>query len=185
GHKFHGPKGTGFLYLKKGINLTSLIHGGEQEKGVRAGTQNVPGIMALEKACEISNEHREENYKKVLEIKRYMIKRLEGIDDIRINSVDDEFHSPYILNVSFIGVRAEVVLHLLEAEGIYVSTGSACTSKTNIANGSYVIKAMGLCDDEAIGAIRFSFSEENTKEEIDKVIEVLKGSLTFLRRIKK
>lgn len=185
GHKFHGPKGTGFLYLKKGINLTSLIHGGEQEKGVRAGTQNVPGIMALEKACEISNKYREENYEKVLEIKRYMLKRLGEIDNIRINSVDDEFHSPYILNVSFIGVRAEVILHLLEAEDIYVSTGSACTSKTNIANGSYVIKAMGLCDDEAIGAIRFSFSEENTKEEIDKVIEVLKGSLTFLRRIKK
>ncbi|MGL4572155.1 MAG: cysteine desulfurase family protein [Clostridium sp.] len=185
GHKFHGPKGTGFLYLKKGINLESIIHGGAQESGLRAGTQNVPGIMALAKACEISNRDKSENYVKVLELKRYMIERLKEFDNIRINSLDDEFHSPYILNVSFVGIRGEVILHLLEAEGIYVSTGSACTSKSNIASGSYVIKAMGLCDNEALGAIRFSFSEDNSKEEIDKVIEVLKKSLTFLRRIKR
>jgi len=185
GHKFHGPKGAGFLYLKKGISPKSLIHGGSQEGGLRAGTQNVPGIMALTKAAEISNKHRSENYTKVMELKKYMIDGLKEIDDIRINSIDDINHSPYILNVSFIGVRAEVLLHMLEDADIYVSTGSACTSKTSIASGSYVIKALGLCDKDAESAIRFSFSEDNLKEEIDKTIDKLKKSLTFLRRIKR
>lgn len=185
GHKFHGPKGTGFLYLKKGILPKSLIHGGSQEGGLRAGTQNVPGIIALTKAAEISNKNRNENYAKVLELKQYMINKLKEIDDIRINSIDDNNHSPYILNVSFKGVRAEVLLHMLEDADIYVSTGSACTSKTSIASGSYVIKALGLCDKDAEGAIRFSFSEDNSKEEIDKTIDKLKKSLTFLRRIKR
>lgn len=185
GHKFHGPKGTGFLYLKKGIRPNSLIHGGSQENGLRAGTHNVPGIIALKKACEIACESRTENYIKVLELKTYMIDRLKEINDIYINSPNDEKHSPYILNVTFKGIRAEVLLHMLEEDNIYVSTGSACTSKTNIASGSYVLKAIGLCDKDAEGGVRFSFSEDNTKEEIDIVINNLKRSLPFLRRIKR
>lgn len=182
GHKFHGPKGTGFLYLRKGINLNSLIHGGSQENTLRAGTQNVAGILGLGKAVEIVNKNMESNYKKVLEIKEYMIEKLKRFNDIRINS-PLESTSPYILNVSFSGVRAEVLLHVLEEKNIYVSTGSACTSKSSGVNGSYVIKALGLCDKEINGAIRFSFSEENTKEEVDFTIEVLEKGLKFLRRI--
>lgn len=182
GHKFHGPKGTGFLYLKKGINLNSLIHGGSQENTLRAGTQNVAGILGLGKAVEIVNKNMETNYKKVLEIKEYMIEKLNKFNDIRINS-PLENTSPYILNVSFNGVRAEVLLHLLEEKDIYVSTGSACTSKSSGVNGSYVIKALGLCDKEINGAIRFSFSEENTKEEVDFTIGILEKGLKFLRRI--
>lgn len=182
GHKFHGPKGTGFLYLRKGINLNSLIHGGSQESAVRAGTQNVAGILGLGKAVEIVNKNMEVNYKKVLEIKEYMIDKLKKFGDIRINS-PLENTSPYILNTSFNGVRAEVLLHLLEEKDIYVSTGSACTSKSSGVNGSYVIKALGLCDKEINGAIRFSFSEDNTKEEVDYTIEVLEKGLKFLRRI--
>lgn len=185
GHKIHGPKGVGFLYLKKGIVLNSLIHGGSQEGGFRAGTQNVPGVIALSKACEISYKNRNENFIKVSELKEYMINRLGEIEDICINSNIDENHSPYILNVSFRGVRAEVLLHLLEENDIFVSTGSACTSKSSIANGSYVVKALGSPDKDAESAIRFSFDENNTKEEIDKVIDILKGSLKFLRRIKR
>lgn len=185
GHKIHGPKGVGFLYLKKGIILNSLIHGGSQEGGLRAGTQNVPGVMALLKASEISSKSKNENYIKVTKLLEYMVERLKELDDISINSSIDENHSPYILNVSFKGVRGEVLLHLLEENNIFVSTGSACTSKKSIASGSYVVKAIGKCDKDAESAIRFSFDENNTKEEIDKVICILKDSLKFLRRMKR
>lgn len=184
-HKIHGPKGVGFSYIKKGIIPKSLISGGSQEGGFRGGTQNVPGIIGLKKAVEITFSSREENYKYVAALKKYMIERLEEIDNIRINSPMGENFSPYILNVSFIGVRAEVLLHLLEDNNIFVATGSACTSKTSAVKGSYVIKSLGLTKDEVESAIRFSFSKFNTKDEIDKVIEILKSSLKFLRRVKK
>lgn len=181
GHKIHGPKGTGFVYIKKGIVLKPLIWGGSQEFGVRAGTENLPGIIGLERACEIAINNIQKNFDYIQNIKAYMIERLNDIDNIRINSPMNET-SPYILNVSFKGVRAEVLLHMLEAEEIYVSTGSACTSKTSIVSGSYVMKALKLNKDEIEGAIRFSFSVNNTREEIDKAIEVLDKSLKFLRR---
>ena len=184
GHKIHGPKGSGFIYLKKGIILNSLISGGGQEKGVRAGTENLPSIIGLEKASNIILANIDEAYKKVYELKEYMINRLSDIEDVKINSKMNGF-SPYILNVSFIGVRAEVLLHLLEDSEVYVATGSACTSKSSVMHGSYVIKALGLSNKEIESAIRFSFSYENTKEEVDYTIEVLKKSLKFLRRMKR
>ena len=184
GHKIHGPKGAGFVYMKKGVVLNSLISGGSQEKGVRAGTENLPAIIGLQEAAKITISNINDNYKKVTEVKEYMINRLNEIDDIRINSSMDGY-SPYILNVSFRGVRAEVLLHLLEDAGIYVATGSACTSKTSAAHGSYVIKALGLNNKEIESAIRFSFSAENTKEEVDYTIDTLKKSLMFLRRVKR
>lgn len=184
-HKIHGPKGVGFCYLKKGLVLNSLIKGGSQEKGIRAGTENLPAVMGMQKAAEIIISRSNENYNKVSNLKSYMIEKLEEIKDIRINSPQTKNYSPYILNVSFRGVRAEVLLHLLEAEDIYVATGSACTSKTSIVHGSYVMKSLKLSSKDIESAIRFSFSEENTKEEIDKTIEVLKKSLMFLRRGKR
>ena len=184
GHKIHGPKGAGFVYMKKGVVLNSLISGGSQEKGVRAGTENLPAIIGLQEAAKITISTINDNYKKVTEVKEYMINRLNEIDDIRINSSMDGY-SPYILNVSFRGVRAEVLLHLLEDAGIYVATGSACTSKTSAAHGSYVIKALGLNNKDIESAIRFSFSAENTKEEVDYTIDTLKKSLMFLRRVKR
>ena len=183
-HKIHGPKGVGFIYIKKGIILNSLISGGSQEKGIRAGTENLPGIIGFEKAAQITFEEMESRYDKVLELKKYFVERLNEIKNIRINGEIDGF-SPYILNVSFLGVRAEVLLHLLEEENIFVATGSACTSKTSAAHGSYVIKALGLTNKEVESAIRFSFSYENTKEEVDYTINVLKKSLMFLRRVKR
>lgn len=184
GHKIHGPKGTGFVYIKKGIVLNSLISGGGQEKGVRAGTENLPAIIGFEKAAKITFENIDERYKYISELKEYFIEKLKDIKDVRINSGMNNF-SPYILNVSFLGVRAEVLLHLLEDSGIYVATGSACTSKSSAAHGSYVIKALGLNNKEIESAIRFSFSYQNTKEEIDYTIDVLKKSLMFLRRVKR
>lgn len=183
-HKIHGPKGVGFIYIKKGIILNSLISGGSQEKGIRAGTENLPGIIGFEKAAQMTFEEMESRYDKVLELKKYFVERLNEIKDIRINGEIDGF-SPYILNVSFLGVRAEVLLHLLEEQNIYVATGSACTSKSSAAHGSYVIKSLGLSNKEVESAIRFSFSYENTKEEVDYTIDVLKKSLMFLRRVKR
>lgn len=183
-HKIHGPKGVGFIYIKKGIILNSLISGGSQEKGIRAGTENLPGIIGFEKAAQMTFEEMESRYDKVLELKKYFVERLNEIKDIRINGEIDGF-SPYILNVSFLGIRAEVLLHLLEEQNIYVATGSACTSKSSAAHGSYVIKSLGLSNKEVESAIRFSFSYENTKEEVDYTIDVLKKSLMFLRRVKR
>lgn len=183
-HKIHGPKGVGFIYIKKGIILNSLISGGSQEKGIRAGTENLPGIIGFEKAAQMTFEEMENRYDKVLELKKYFVERLNEIKDIRVNGEIDGF-SPYILNVSFLGVRAEVLLHLLEEQNIYVATGSACTSKSSAAHGSYVIKSLGLSNKEVESAIRFSFSYENTKEEVDYTIDVLKKSLMFLRRVKR
>ena len=183
-HKIHGPKGVGFIYIKKGIILNSLISGGSQEKGIRAGTENLPGIIGFEKAAQMTFEEMESRYDKVLELKKYFVERLNEIKDIRINGEIDGF-SPYILNVSFLGVRAEVLLHLLEEQNIYVATGSACTSKSSAAHGSYVIKSLGLSNKEVESAIRFSFSYENTKEEVDYTLDVLKKSLMFLRRVKR
>lgn len=184
GHKIHGPKGTGFVYIKKGLVINSLISGGSQEKGFRAGTENLPSIIGFQKAAELTLTSMEDNYKTVHELKKYMISRLREFDNIRINSPLEGF-SPYILNVSFNGVRAEVLLHLLEEANIYVSTGSACTSKSSTVAGSYVIKALGLGTKEVESAIRFSLSRENIKEEVDKTIEVLRTSLMFLRRVKR
>ena len=183
-HKIHGPKGVGFIYIKKGIILNSLISGGSQEKGIRAGTENLSGIIGFEKAAQMTFEEMESRYDKVLELKKYFVERLNEIKDIRLNGEIDGF-SPYILNVSFLGVRAEVLLHLLEEQNIYVATGSACTSKSSAAHGSYVIKSLGLSNKEVESAIRFSFSYENTKEEVDYTIDVLKKSLMFLRRVKR
>lgn len=184
-HKIHGPKGVGFCYIAKGVNPTPLIHGGSQEKGLRAGTENLPGIVGLTTASINIFSKKDENYLKVKEIKEYMIKRLGEIDNIRINSPLNNSFSPYILNISFIGVRGEVLMNFLENEDVFVSTGSACTSKSKSGfSGSYVLKAMNLSQKEIEGALRFSFSPDNTKEEIDATIEVLKKGLKLLRRKK-
>lgn len=183
-HKFHGPKGVGFIYIKKPNNLLPLIDGGSQEFGVRAGTQNIPCIMGMSLAAKISNDKMKENYDKVYGIKKKFIDKLNSIDNIKINSSLNEDFSPYILNVSFKGVKGEVLLHFLEDAGIYVSTGSACSSREREKiGGSYVLKSLGLSKDEISGGIRFSFSNDNDESEVDYVIETLQQGLKFLRRI--
>ncbi|MGL4990191.1 MAG: cysteine desulfurase family protein [Sarcina sp.] len=184
-HKIHGPRGIGFLYIKKDLGVASLITGGSQESGRRAGTENIAGIIGMQKASEMTLENLNESFEKVTELKKYFVEKLKEVKDIKINSPIDSFMSPYILNVSFIGARAEVLLHLLEDHDIFVSTGSACSSKKVISKGSHVLNAIGLKANEIEGAIRFSFSSENTKEEVDYVIAALNKSLTFLRRFKR
>ncbi len=183
-HKIHGPKGVGFCYVRKGIRINPLIEGGGQENGMRSGTENLPGILSFVKASDLAFKSVDENYKKVLELKEYFIERLKEIKNIKINSPLLDNITPYILNVSFLGIRAEVLLHMLEEKGVYVSTGSACSSKAAQTKGSHVLSAIGLSPKYIQGAIRFSFSKYNTKEEVDYTIDVLKQSLKFLRRIK-
>ncbi|WP_026889334.1 cysteine desulfurase family protein [Clostridium beijerinckii] len=185
-HKFHGPKGVGFIYIKNTSSLSPLIEGGSQEFGIRAGTQNIPGIMGMALASKISNDKMKENYEKVFQIKKKFADKLNNIDNIKINSLLNDKFSPYILNVSFKGVKGEVLLHYLEESGIYVSTGSACSSKERERiGGSYVLKSLGLTKDEISGGIRFSFSDDNDESEIDYVVDILEKGLKFLRRIKK
>lgn len=185
-HKFHGPKGVGFIYIRKPNTLVPLIEGGSQEFGTRAGTQNIAGIMGMSLASQIVNNKITENYKKVFEIKKNFVEKLKKIDNIKINSPLNECFSPYILNVSFRGIKGEVLLHFLEEAGIYISTGSACSSKEREKiGGSYVLKTLGLSQDEISGGIRFSFSDDNEEKEVDYVIETLEKGLKFLRRIKK
>ncbi|GLC32093.1 cysteine desulfurase family protein [Clostridium omnivorum] len=182
-HKIHGPRGAGFAYIRKGLVPKPLIIGGGQERTFRSGTENLPAIVGFSKASEIINKNRDKNFEKVKQLKSHFINEIENMEGVKINSpLEDEF-LPYILNVSFIAVRAEVLLHLLEEKGIYVSMGSACSSKDT--KDSHVLKAIGLKDVELKGTIRFSFSELNTLEEIDYTIENLEKSLKFLRRVAK
>lgn len=182
GHKIYGPKGIGGLYINKDLNLNPIIFGGNQERGLRSGTENVPGIMGLGKAVELMEKNFEKEQKWVNGIKQYLIKKLKAeIDNIHINSPMNEKSSPYILNVSFEYVRGEVLLHYLENKGIYVSTSSACSSKGT--EKSHVLLALGLSDRLIEGAIRFCFSHENTKEDIDYTIEILKKAVEEIRQI--
>ncbi|WP_432408766.1 cysteine desulfurase family protein [Wukongibacter sp. M2B1] len=182
GHKIHGPKGIGALYVKKGIKIKSMIFGGNQELGLRSGTENVPGILGLGIAADRVKKDFEFNTKKMKELK---LRLLEGIknnlEKIKVNGDTGEDTAPHILNISFEGIRGEVLLHTLEQDGIYVSTGSACSSKKK--SFSHVLKEMSLTEDHMEGAIRFSLSPYNTVEEIDYTIDKLKYIVEDLRKV--
>ncbi len=179
GHKLHGPKGIGFMYIKENNRLKPLITGGGQEIGIRSGTENVPGIYGLGEAVKVINKDLNKTIDKISELKNLLKEEiLNNIEDIKLNSPEDGVC--HILNVSFKDVRGEVLLHYLEQKGIYVSTGSACSSKKK---GSHVLNAIGLNQNEIEGAIRFSLSDLNTKEEILEVVKILKESVSDLRMI--
>ena len=179
GHKIHGPKGIGFMYVKESLSIKPLLTGGGQEIGIRSGTENVPGIYGIGEAVRILNQDLEGTIDKIRGLRDLLKEEiLANIDNVKINSPEDGVC--HVLNVSFRGVRGEVLLHYLEQKEIYVSTGSACSSKKK---GSHVLNAIGLTPDEIEGAIRFSLSDLNTKEEIMKTVEVLKESVSDLRMI--
>ena len=174
GHKVHAAKGIGAIYLRSGLHIQPYVFGGGQESAFRSGTENVPGIAGFGAAVE--NMHMVKP-----DVKEYLKKRLlEEIEDIQINSPENG--APSVLNVSFIGCRGEVLLHMLEQDGIYVSTGSACSSHKK---GSHVLTAQGLKPEAIEGAVRFSFSFDNTAEEIDTVVEKLKQYVGMQRRLRK
>ena len=179
GHKLHGPKGIGFMYVKENNRIKPLLTGGGQEIGIRSGTENIPGIYGIGEAVRILNQDLEGTIDKIKGLRDLLKEEiLANIDNVKINSPEDGVC--HVLNVSFRGVRGEVLLHYLEQKEIYVSTGSACSSKKK---GSHVLNAIGLTPDEIEGAIRFSLSDLNTKEEIMKTVEILKESVSDLRMI--
>lgn len=182
GHKIHGPKGVGGLYIDRKHALGPIVFGGNQEKGLRSGTENTPGIIGFGQAVKIMDENFKDESKLVYGLKKYFISRIQNeIKDIKINTSLDGNSSPYILNISFRNTRGEVLLHYLEDENIYVSTTSACSSKGT--EKSHVLKAIGLTNNEIEGSIRFCFSYENTIEELDKTMDVLKKSVEEIRQI--
>lgn len=162
-HKIHGPKGVGALYASRSIRLKPLMYGGGQETLMRSGTENVPGISGFGLAADMTLKNLEENSSKVSALK-HLLKAGLSESGIDCDIITPENSSPYILNVSFAGLKAEVLLHHLEERKIYVSTGSACSSRKNVR--SHVLTSMGLAPELIDGAIRFSFSAFNTKDEI-------------------
>jgi cysteine desulfurase len=183
-HKIHGPKGMGVLYAKKGLNLPPFVLGGGQERHMRSGTENTPGIIGFGKACEIADKNFVQRTSAMKEARQYLLDLIKDqIGDIVINSPQDETGCPSVLNVSFLGTRGEVLLHTLEQDGIFVSTGSACSSNHSSSKGSHVLNAMGLSPKEIEGAIRFSFSEFNTREGMEYVADKLKTAVIRFRKL--
>lgn len=181
-HKIHGPKGVGGLYIRSGLKINPLVYGGGQESGIRSGTEDTAGIIGFGKACELIYNNFEEETNKLVSLKKQYIKRLtEEIDDIKINS-PVEGGAPHIVNVSFKNVPGEVLLHYLEGNDIYVSTGSACSSK---ARDNRILSAINLSKEYQAGTIRISLGHFNSFEEIEYVIENIKQSVQDIRSITK
>ena len=179
GHKLNGPKGIGFLYIRKGIKIRSFVHGGQQERGRRAGTENIPGIVGLAAAAKRSFSMLEEKMKKEIELRDYLISRIEAkIPYCRLNG-DRKKRLPNNVNFSFQFIEGESMLILLDNKGIAASSGSACTSGS--LDPSHVLLAIGLPHEIAHGSLRLTLSEENTKEEMDYVVEQLVAIMERLR----
>jgi len=178
-HKFYGPKGVGVLYLRNGVKITPLHHGGHHERNLRAGTENMPSIVGLGKACEIALDEMEDSAKKVGALRDRLQKGIEkNVEFVRLNSHPSQ-RLYNTLNMSFEYLEGESIILNLDLEGIGVSTGSACTSGS--LEPSHVLTALGLAPEVAHGSVRFSLSKYNTEEEIDKVIEVLPPIIKRLR----
>ena len=178
-HKFYGPKGVGAIYIKRGVRLTPLAHGGHHEKARRAGTENVPGIVGLTKALEIANRDMEKQDKRLKNLsERFFEKIKEQISDVYLNG-HPELRIPNTLNLSFKGVEGESIILSLDLKGIAVASGSACTSGT--LEPSHVLSAMGVPPDLAQSSLRFSFGRSNTFDDIDYVVEVLPEIVSRLR----
>ncbi len=177
GHKIHAPKGVGALYVRKGVNIKPVINGGGQEKGLRSGTEAVPNICGFAAAVETVGGI-DENLKNVTELRDYTAKRLIEELGCQINSPKNAL--PYVLNASMVGYRSETLLHFLEAQGVYVSSGSACSK----GRGSYVLRSMGLSQPLVDSALRISFSRYNTKEDADRLVSALGCAAARLRRVK-
>lgn len=179
-HKIHGPKGVGFLYIRSGVKIKPLIYGGGQQAGMRSGTENVPGVAGFGAAVKEMYTDHAEKIQKLIGLKDYMTDRLGEIEGTVINSKKGEASAPQIVSASFEGVRSEVLLHALEDKGIYVSSGSACSSNHPGISGT--LKGIGVAQKLLDSTIRISFGIFNTKEEVDYTIDVLKELVPVLRR---
>ena len=183
GHKIHGPKGVGFLYIRDKVKIKPLIYGGGQQAGLRSGTENVPGVAGLGAAVrEIYTDHREK-MDGLYELKDYLMTRIQEVEGCTVNTQPGRESAPQIVSISFEGVRSEVLLHALEEKGIYVSSGSACSSSHPGISGT--LKGIGVRQDLLDATLRFSFGMFNKKEEIDYAVEALKELLPVLRRYRR
>lgn len=179
-HKFHGPKGVGFLYCKRGVVLKPLIEGGAQERGKRAGTENIPSIMGMATALEEATGKIKENAEKLIPLRDKLITELEKIPHSKING-DKKKRLPGNVNICFEGIEGESLLLLLDAKGIEASSGSACTSGS--LDPSHVLLSIGLPHDVAHGSLRITISEETTEEEVDYIIKSVGEVVNYLRGI--
>ena len=183
GHKIHGPKGSGFLYIKDKTKIKPILFGGGQQKGMRSGTQNVPAIAALGEAAAEIYENLDESRDHMYQLRDYFIREVTRIDSVFVNGVRGTERSkaaPHIVSVSVEGVRSEVLLHSLEEKGIYISAGSACSS--NKPSVSQTLLSIGLRHDLLESTVRFSFSGETTKEELDYTLECMADIIPFCRK---
>ena len=180
GHKIHGPKGIGFLYINEKIKIRPIIFGGGQQKGMRSGTENVPAIAGMGLAIEKIYENLDEENARIYQLKQRFIDGVKKIPDVKINGLTGIDAAPHIVSLSVRGVRSEVLLHALEDKGIYVSAGSACAS--NKPSVSATLKAIGVEKDLLDSTIRFSFSVYTTKEEIDYTLQNLYDIIPMLRK---
>lgn len=179
-HKFHGPKGVGFLYARKGILLTNIIYGGAQERNKRAGTENMASIVGMATAIKDATDHLQENAEKVTAMRNRLIDGLKGIERSRING-DLEHHLPGTLNMCFEGIEGESLLLLLDAKGICASSGSACTSGS--LDPSHVLLSIGVPVEIAHGSLRLSISEYNTMEQMNHIVKSVPEVVSYLRSI--
>lgn len=180
-HKIHGPKGVGFLYIKKGSKITNICYGGGQQKGMRSGTENVPGIAGMALAAGMCYKDLDSKVKELYELKQYLSDSLtERISDIRLNGPSAQEGAPHIVSVSIKGLAAETILNMLSSKGVYVSAGSACTS--NNPHVSDTLKSIGLPKDLLESTIRISMSFETTREEIDYLLDLLESQVDTMRK---
>lgn len=184
GHKIHGPKGSGFLWVKEKTKLKPLILGGGQQKGMRSGTENVPAIAGLGEAAEEIYENLDEKRAHLYGLKQRFIDGIEKLEGTHVNGKTGEDSAPHIVSVSFEGIRSEVLLHSLEDRGIYVSSGSACSSNNHAGKqkGSKTLRNIHLKENLLDSTLRFSFSAHTTEEEIDYALEVLGELLPVLKK---
>ena len=180
GHKIHGPKGIGALYVGSHVKIQPIVFGGEQQKNVRSGTENVPGIAGLGLAAKLIYQDLDEKVARMRELKAHFIEGVQKIEDITIHGLYDETSAPHIISVGFAGIRSEVLLHALEEKGIYVSSGSACASNHPQISG--VLKVIGAGQEYLDATLRFSMSEFTTPEEIDYTLETLYNIVPVLRK---
>ena len=180
GHKIHGPKGTGFLYISEKVKIKPIVFGGEQQKNVRSGTENVPGIAGLGLAAKMIYQDLEMKTALMRELKSYFIEGISKIENTTVHGLTDEQSAPHIISVGFAGIRSEVLLHTLEDKGIYVSSGSACASNHPAISG--VLKGIGAGKEYLDATIRFSMSDFTTKEEIDYTLDTLYQCVPMLRK---
>lgn len=179
-HKIHGPKGVGFLYVGEKVKINPILFGGGQQRGMRSGTENVPGVAGMARAADLVYAGLDKDVDKLYALKEHFITGLGRIDDVKVNGLTGRDSAPHIVSVSVRGIRSEVLLHALEDRGIYVSAGSACAS--NKPQISATLKAIGVERDLLDSTIRFSFSVLTTEEEIDYTLKALEEMIPMLRK---